>query len=398
MRMLKHTMVLGLVAATTAVAVAQPAQGGDDGRGQVVAVQPLRTLDAAAVRATLTNAQFAPGDVRFGVDAFQMVYRTIDARRNRTIASGLVVLPRNDERQLRAVSYAHGTELNRTDAPSMWRDEWAVAPALAYAAAGFAAVAPDYLGMGLGPGPHPYLDVTTEATASLDLLRAARTFAQDQHKTLKREVYVTGFSQGASAATALGGALERGADDWFRLGALAPISGAFDFRGHELPALLGGTVPPPYNVGYLGYLVVAWNRLHGLYQRPEEFFAAPYAGKVETLYDGVHGGEDLAATLPASPQDLFTAHGLDVLRHPSGPFAQALAEHDASCDGLRAPVKLFVDRADEQVPAASSDYCAARARSAAVADLGTHPWEASPHLGTNVTGTAAAISWFKKLN
>ncbi|GAA3209162.1 alpha/beta hydrolase family protein [Dactylosporangium siamense] len=401
MRFLRYITVAGLVlavgASSAGIAGAQPARGENDGRGEVVAVQPLRGLDADAARDTLAEAQFGTGDVRFGVDTYQVLYRTIDARRRPTVASGLLALPRNGERQLRVVSYAHGTELNRTDAPSMWRDGWAVAPALTYASAGFAAVAPDYLGMGLGPGPHPYLDVTTEASASLDLLRAARTVAAGQQRVLRREVYATGFSQGASAATALGRALERGDDGWFRLGALAPVSGAFDLRGAELPALLGGTVPPPYNVGYTAYLVVAWNRLHGLYQRPEEFFAAPYAAKVETLYDGVHTGEDLAATLPGTVEELFTPHGLAILREPSGPFAAALAEHDASCDGIRAPARLLVDRTDEQVPAASSAYCAARLRSGAVVDLGTHPYFGSAHLGSNVTGAAAALTWFRQL-
>jgi hypothetical protein len=401
MKILKHTVILGLVlvagGSTAAVAVAQPARAEDERRGEVVAVQPLRGLDARAVRDTLAEAQFGTGDVRYGVDTYQVLYRTIDARHRATVASGLLALPRNGERQLRVVSYAHGTELNRTDAPSMWHDGWAVAPALTYASAGFASVAPDYLGMGLGPGPHPFLNIATEASASLDLLRAARTVAAGQQRLLRREVYVTGFSQGGSAATALGGTLERGADAWFRLGALAPVAGAFDLRGSEVPALIGGTVAPPYNVGYSAYLVVAWNRLHGLYQRPEEFFAAPYAAKVEDLYDGVHTGADLVATLPGSPQELFTPHGLAVLREPSGPFAAALAEHDASCDGIRAPVRLLADRADEQVPVANSEYCAARLRAGAVVELGTHPYNGSAHLGSNIAGTTAALAWFRQL-
>ncbi|WP_433087913.1 hypothetical protein ACQP1P_18480 [Dactylosporangium sp. CA-052675] len=154
---------------------------------------------------------------------------------------------------------------------------------------------------------------------------------------------------------------------------------------------------PPYNVGYTAYLVVAWNRLHGLYQRPEEFFRAPYASRVEALYDGVHTGEDLAATLPGTPEELFTPHGLALLRNPSGPLAAALAEHDASCDGLRSPVRLLVDRGDEQVPAASTDHCARRLPWATVVELGTHPYEGSAHLGSNITGTAAALAWFRTL-
>lgn len=401
MRFLKHTMAIGLAmavgASSVTAATAQPARGEDGWRGDVVAVQPLRDLDANAVRDLLVDAQFGGGDVRHGVEVYQVLYRTVDAQHHATVASGLLALPRNGERMLRVVSYAHGTEINRTDAPSMWRDGWAVAPALTYASAGYAAVAPDYLGLGLGPGPHPFLDVTTEASASLDLLRAARTVAAGQQRTLRREVYVTGFSQGGSAATALGQTLERGADGWFRLGALAPIAGAYDARRIELPALIGGTVAPPYNVGYTAYLVVAWNRLHGLYQRPEEFFAAPYASKVESLYDGVHTGEDLGATLPGTPEELFTPHGLAVLHAPSGPFAAALAVHDASCDGIRAPARLLVDRADEQVPAANSDYCATRLRAGTVVDVGTRLYNGSAHLGSNITGTAAALSWFRQL-
>jgi dienelactone hydrolase len=408
MRYLKPTILCGLLLAA-ALAVSTTAEAGPatqpDPRGAIVAVQRLRALDTAdAVRAELTAAEFDAGAVRFGVDAYQLVYRTLDASGRPTIASGLLALPRNGDRQLRTVSYAHGTELNRTDAPSMWRDGWSAAPAVTYASAGFAAVAPDYLGLGLGPGTHPFLHLPSETTASVDLLRAARTFAAGQGRTLRREVFVTGFSQGGSAATALGKALQTGADGWFRLGALAPISGAYDFRRVELPALIGGTVAPPYNVGYTAYVVVAWNRLHGLYDDPAEFFAEPYADKVEALYDGLHTGEDLGATLPATPEELFTAHGLALLRNPTGPLAAALAEHDASCTGYNGPVpvRLFAARADEQVPVANSDACAAVLREAGitapVVDVGSHEYQGSTHLGANIAGTAQAVRWFTELS
>src|SRR5436190_17977437 len=111
MRLLRYTTILGLAlvagASSAAVAVAQPARGGDDRRGEVVAVQPLRGLDAQAVRDTLAEAQFGTGDVRFGVEAYQVLYRTIDARRQPAVASGLLALPRGGERELRVVSYAH---------------------------------------------------------------------------------------------------------------------------------------------------------------------------------------------------------------------------------------------------------------------------------------------------
>jgi hypothetical protein len=369
-----------------------------------VAVQPLRALHSAAdVRAELSAAHFDTQSVRYGVDAFQLVYRTVDADRRPTIASGLVALPRNGTRSLRTVSYTHGTELNRTDAPSLWRDGWSVAPALTYASAGFAAVAPDYLGLGLGPGFHPFLDVPSETTASLDLLRAARTFVASRDRRLDRDVLVTGFSQGATAATSLAQLLQERGDKWFRLGAVAPIAGAYDVRGVELPALLDGTVPPPYNVGYTAYVIVAWNRLHGLYSRPDEVFAAPYADKVEGLYDGLRTGEDLGKTLPMSLEELYSPCGLDLLRHPSGRFATALAQHDAAGDRLRpgVRVRLIVSPGDDQVPRANSEHYLAKLRASgvdsAIVDLDGRLVDDSGHEGANVAGTSYAVRWFLEL-
>ncbi|MFI6868362.1 lipase family protein [Nocardia sp. NPDC050406] len=62
---------------------------------------------------------------------------------------------------------------------------------------GFAVVAPDYLGLGaFDTGPHPYLETRSEATATIDLVKAARAARSD----LSRSWAVTGFSQGGHAA------------------------------------------------------------------------------------------------------------------------------------------------------------------------------------------------------
>ncbi|WP_378736996.1 alpha/beta fold hydrolase [Nocardia brasiliensis] len=66
---------------------------------------------------------------------------------------------------------------------------------------GFAVVAPDYLGLGLfDTGPHPYLELKTEATATLDLVRAARSARPE----LSRTWAVLGPSQGGQAALGTG--------------------------------------------------------------------------------------------------------------------------------------------------------------------------------------------------
>ncbi|WP_409347883.1 lipase family protein [Nocardia fluminea] len=62
---------------------------------------------------------------------------------------------------------------------------------------GFAVVTPDYLGLGrFDTGPHPYLEVRSEATATIDLVRAARAASPE----LSRTWSALGTSQGGHAA------------------------------------------------------------------------------------------------------------------------------------------------------------------------------------------------------
>ncbi|RMI30357.1 lipase family protein [Nocardia stercoris] len=66
-----------------------------------------------------------------------------------------------------------------------------------FLAHGFAVVAPDYIGLGpYATGAHPYLELSSEGTATVDLVRAARA----AHPELSRTWAVIGQSQGGHAA------------------------------------------------------------------------------------------------------------------------------------------------------------------------------------------------------
>ncbi|MFJ2954330.1 lipase [Streptomyces sp. NPDC087270] len=400
-------VLLGLVSAATTLTsgTASAAGTAPSDRGQLVSARQVRTLATKQdVAAAVAAAGFDTGTIRFGVDAYQLVYRTVDPEGRPTTASGLLVLPRSREHALRTVSFDHGTASYRSDAPSSVTEVGFVsAPAVTYASAGFAAVAPDYLGLGAGPGPHPWMDVPSETTASLDMLRAARAFVPRTGRVLGHDVLVTGFSQGASAAMALARTLQAGGDRWFRLEAVAPISGAYDFQHAELPALLAGSLDAKSSVLYTAYLLVAWNRLHHLYDSPDEVFQAPYDSTIEALFDGAHTGQQLLAGTPDTLGPLLTPHGLDMLRHPTAQLAAALRVADNTCDWKpRVPVRLYDADADEQAANANTGHCEAALRShgahAPFVDLGRPDYEGSRHLGSNVAGTAAIVRWFGQLH
>src|SRR5215472_16253487 len=396
-------------APSTAVAAQAPATSH---RGALVSVTPLRTLrDRAAVRAELTSGGFSARSAHYGVRTYRLVYRTVSAAGRPTTASGLLAVPIGGPRRLTAVSFTHGTEVYRGDAPSMQKHGFEPAPAYTYASAGFATADPDYLGLGTGPGPNPFMDVPSETTAALDMLRAARSYLTHHGYTLRRRVLVTGFSQGALAALGLGRALQGGASRWFRLGALAPVSGPYDLQHAEVPAVLDGELirlnPNPqlgakYSVLYPAYGLVAFNRLHGIYTAPAEVFQAPYARTIQQLFDSNHTGQQVINGTPGTLGELLTARGFALLRHPTGGLATVLRIDDSVCDWApAAPTRLYLATHDEQAVNANTWHCqadfAAMHRHVRVINLGTPEYQHSRHLGSNVAATARIVRSFSAL-
>jgi pimeloyl-ACP methyl ester carboxylesterase len=352
-----------LVTGLTGLAAAPVAAAGSEHthqtrRGDLVAVTPVADRDAGQVRSFLAGWGVDTDVVRYGVRAYRLTYRTVDPYGGPTTATGLLTLPEGGAHRLGLVSDTHGTMVDRDYAPSASEDFGRV-PSYVNASAGRAVAAPDYLGLGKGPGPHPYMDTASSVTASVDMLRAARTAAERLGRPLTGEVYATGFSQGGQVAMALGKALEAGADRHFRLRALAPVSGPYDLEGQEMPALFDGRVNDTSGVLYIAYWLVAQNRLHPLYKDPAEAFRAPYASRVESLLDGSHEQEDVVRSLAPSVERLLTPAFHERLRHPSGAVLDAMRAADHTCDWKPdVPVRLYAGAGDTDVPIGNTRTCA----------------------------------------
>ncbi|WP_404957959.1 alpha/beta hydrolase family protein [Streptomyces sp. 147326] len=391
--------VLGAVAAPAALAAPASAGGAPasaTARGTLISVTSLDTLGREQVAAELAALGIDTGTVRYGVTAHRLTYATVDPHGRPITATGLLVLPRGGPHRLDLVSDTHGTLATRDDAPSGGAGYNRLTPYL-HASAGRAVAAPDYLGLGGGPGSHPYMDTRSSVTASVDMLKAARTAAGRLGRPVTRDVYATGFSQGGQVAMALGRELSRGRDG-FRLRALAPMAGPYDLTGSEMPAIGDGRVAPVSAVFYLSYFLTAQNRLHPLYKDPAEVFRAPYAQAVEGLFDGSHREQDIVAALPATPQELLTPEWAENIRAPHGVLREVLEANDGACDWKpAAPVRLYTGAADTDVPIANTRACAA--------DLARHGVRAkvvdqgpdADHFTTAVRSAPQAVRWFDSI-
>ncbi|MFF5717679.1 alpha/beta hydrolase [Streptomyces buecherae] len=338
------------------------------GRGALRSVTPLSRLSRDEVARAVAEHGVDVSSVRHAIATYRFAYATITPTGEPTTASALLTLPDGGGHALSTVAELHGTASHRDEAPSVG-DNIIRLGAYLYAAGGRATVAPDYLGLGTSPGPHPYMDTASSVSASLDALRAARTATARLGRALTGEVHVTGFSQGGQVAMGLGRALAHGADRHLRLRTLTPVSGPYDIAGQELPAIFDGRVADRSAVYYLAYFLTAQNRLHHLYGDPREVFRQPYADRMETLFDGEHRSEDVARALPATVDALLTEEWATRLQHPSGALAEVIARVDGVCEWRpRVPVRLHTAAGDRDVPTGNTASCASELRR-----RGAHP-------------------------
>ena len=189
------------------------------------------------------------------------------------------------------------------------------------------------MGLGSGAGFHPYGDPAATVSASVDGLRATRAIAHQKGRELERKVQVSGFSQGGPATMMVGRALQQeNADRYFRLGALAPVSGPFDLSVFEAAAANGEI---DHSGLYLAYFATAWNKMYGLYGSPGEAFRYPYDQKVEGLFDGNTTQKQIAEALPCTSEDLFTEDFLNKVREPSGVLNEGCGRWTTPATGSR---------------------------------------------------------------
>jgi hypothetical protein len=394
------TASLGSASLSSAAAASNQTSGpgADWNRGSVVVSQKVADFSLAQARRYLHSRGFGSPAARHAVVIYRIVYRTVSAQGKPDIASGVLALPAGSQRDLQVVEYGHGTMVAKADAPSVSAGDRG--EVTMFAGAGYAAVEPDYLGLGLGPGPQPYLDPAAETSASIDMLRAANVVAAREHRRLSPSVLVTGFSEGGQSAMAVGRALQQGAARPLRLAAVAPISGPYDLLGAQLPAALDPTGPldPKFAAFYLAYWVVATNHFHRLYASPQRVFRAPYDKTVPNLDNGWHSDEQVLAGLPATPQQLFTTAFLRRLAHPTGEILRLARADDTTCTSWvpRAPVRLYAAHGDEQVYYLNSVDCqralSAHGRQVPLIDLGDLGHFASGH-----AGLPRALAWFEQL-
>jgi pimeloyl-ACP methyl ester carboxylesterase len=293
-----------------------------------------------------------------GAVYYKMTYHTTGSDGLPDIASGLVVMPDNDDAAYSKVIYHHGTSNTRNHVPSAMNIEFDAYSV--FAGVGYAVIAPDYIGMGeYSRGFHPYLHRQTQASASIDMLKAFHEWAEKENITLSNNLFLTGYSQGGHASMSTHLELEANYAGIYEVTAAAHLSGPYSLSTVTKDIIFGSQ---DYNFpGFIPYAILGLQEVYGdIYNSMDEVFIPSLIPAIVLFYNGQTSLIQLSLTmLFALSQRFGNAHPVNMfqpdfteafLEDENHRLNVVLRDNDTYNWAPRAPTRLFYCKADEQVP------------------------------------------------
>lgn len=266
-----------------------------------------------------------------GIELYRVSYYTRDETNKTVLVSGLLAVPRNKKIK-GVVSYHHGTNSDRNDAPSKPSGEEGLAISAVFAGGGYLCLIPDYIGLGISPEIPTYLHVETTVNAVVDLLKIGSEICRALTGKETNNLFLVGVSQGGHTTAAVHRYLEKSPVKGLDLIASSSIAGAYNLKTISIPYAIEKN-----SVFYLGYIA---NSYCHIYNKPlNSIIAAPYDTAVAKLFDGNCSYEQIKSRLPKTSAELYTKEVLnDIRTGNTGWFTEKLEENQA-CKWK--PVALF---------------------------------------------------------
>lgn len=283
----------------------------------------------------------------YGVAAYRILYQTIDPFGRLTTASGAFVVPVGDSLEaMPLASYQHGTNTKDSDVASEGNSEIVIGVVMA--STGYLCAMPDFLGLGVNPGIHPYIHAKSEATAVIDMLRACRDFAPAVGREWDKRLYLFGYSQGGHATMATHREIQTYYEPEFVVTGSAPMAGPYDCSGVQEHVI---TSFDPYPTpGYLPYVVYSYNYVYHILPDPNAILKPPYDSIIPPMFDGSKTiGEINDASNPVPRLMILDSVMAAYEADPNHPLKVALRKNDLYDWIPKTPVKMFYCSSDDQV-------------------------------------------------
>lgn len=244
-----------------------------------VAIKSM-TKEEILQKATSLGGGIVNGYVRNGIKVYKITYKTKHTDGTDITASGALIVPEVTG-QVSMISVQHGTIRTEAEAPSNFQDDAEAASfGSLFGSMGYIIAYPDYIGYGSSKDlPHPYEHRASLASASLDMLRAAKEFLKGQTDVKwDGKLYVAGYSEGGFATMSLQRKIEEEASSEFNLRASSCGAGAYD-KTAFMKYIVNSPTQGTYNSLYL-WVLLSYDKVYKLNKPATYYFPDEYAAQI----------------------------------------------------------------------------------------------------------------------
>jgi pimeloyl-ACP methyl ester carboxylesterase len=304
------------------------------------------------------------GYVKYPVKAYKVTYKTKNTDGAEISASGAVLLPVTDQ-SVSMISVQHGTITSDSEAPSnLAAGSEAASLGTIFGAMGYIIVYPDYIGYGASKDlPHPYEHRSSLASASLDLLRAAKELLRAQANVKWDEkLFIAGYSEGGYATMSLQKKIEEEASSEFNLRASSCGAGAYDKTAFMKFIINSPTAGVASNNALYLWVLLTYDRIYKLNKPATYYFREPYATQIAASGNKVSIGVSFNTILTDAFKKALN-EGTDT------GFIAATADNDVYNWKPKTPTRLFHGDADPLVFYFNSVNAEAAMKKQGAADL-----------------------------
>ncbi|RLD38957.1 MAG: hypothetical protein DRI74_02235 [Bacteroidetes bacterium] len=287
----------------------------------------------------------------YKVEMIKLSYSTIDSEGEPTTASGALFIPVTGG-TFPMLSYQHGTLAKRTNVPTYMGSNSTEGMVGALSASlGFISCLPDYLGLGDSHEVHPYLQSELSASASIDMLIAAKNYCDENGISYSDDLYICGYSEGGYVTMATQKKIEASYSSQFQLKASAPMAGPYDVEATADGILALDTYNSPALIGFILYSYAEYYDNLNL----SDIFNAPYADLVSSLYDGTNDLGTINANLTTDMTALLNQTFVNGFKTNDNHVLRLDFRENSLLDwNPKNPIRFYHSLADEIVPYAIS--------------------------------------------
>ncbi len=339
----------------------------------------------------------------YDVKMYKLTYNTVDTDSLPIIATGAFFIPTNTTcTDFPFAVYNHGTTLRKNDVPSNNNPEAIIGKV--FSAGGYFVCMPDYIGMGDSPGFHPYVHAKSEATASVDMVRAAREYLSTTNFVDNNELFLTGYSQGGHACMATTKFInDENLQSEFNIVASAPCSGPYDLSGIMADTIIS---PTPYsNPGYIVYLLASYQLAYGnIFNSWSDVLYPPYDTIVPPFFSGNNTTLDMGLLNSLIPnqmslliRDTCLNNFINDSINKNHPWWHALIDND-NYDWLPLkPLRMYYCTADEQIAYTNALNAESTMNNNGALDVQAMNMGNNDHGGCILPALSSAFNWFQNL-